>query len=327
MKILYAIQATGNGHLARAREIIPELSQKVDLDILISGIQGDLKLPYPVTYKKYGLSFIFGKQGQIDYFRTINSLRPVRLWRDIKECPVDQYDLVIHDFEPISAHACKIRNVPNVSLSHQAAFLFKESPRPQKKNPYAEWVLRNYAPASQAVGLHFNTYHPSIFTPIIRKEIRNLSTESQEHVLVYLPAYCPYFLSSLFQKLPKIKWRIFSRHTRNYLAYKNIEIFPVGNETWLESLRTCQAAIIGAGFEGPSEVLFLGKKLMVIPMKNQYEQKCNATALKGIGVKAMHSIHHKNMSEIEDWLQNSEATRIPFPDHTTSIIDHILKVS
>ena len=48
MKILYAIQGTGNGHLSRARDIIPVLQQKGELDILVSGIQADVDLPYPV---------------------------------------------------------------------------------------------------------------------------------------------------------------------------------------------------------------------------------------------------------------------------------------
>lgn len=76
MKILYAIQGTGNGHLSRAMDIIPILQRKGELDILVSGIQGDLELPYPVKYKFLGLSFIFGKKGGIallDTYRRQNT--------------------------------------------------------------------------------------------------------------------------------------------------------------------------------------------------------------------------------------------------------------
>lgn len=37
MKILYAFQGTGNGHLARAQEIIPILKKHALVDTLISG--------------------------------------------------------------------------------------------------------------------------------------------------------------------------------------------------------------------------------------------------------------------------------------------------
>ena len=63
MKILYAIQGTGNGHVSRAMDIVPLLKKKVDTDVLISGIQSDIPLPFPVQYRYKGLSFIFGKNG------------------------------------------------------------------------------------------------------------------------------------------------------------------------------------------------------------------------------------------------------------------------
>ena len=52
MKVLYAIQGTGNGHLSRARDIIPILlSKNIELDILVSGIQADVDLPFNIKYK------------------------------------------------------------------------------------------------------------------------------------------------------------------------------------------------------------------------------------------------------------------------------------
>ena len=66
MKILYAIQGTGNGHLTRAKEIIPILQQKGDLDILLSGNENNIPLGYDVKYNLKGLNFTFGKNGGID---------------------------------------------------------------------------------------------------------------------------------------------------------------------------------------------------------------------------------------------------------------------
>jgi len=36
MKVLYAIQGTGNGHLSRAEDIVPYLQKRCDVDILVS---------------------------------------------------------------------------------------------------------------------------------------------------------------------------------------------------------------------------------------------------------------------------------------------------
>ncbi len=70
MKILYAIQGTGNGHISRARDIIPILARKGELDILISGTEADVELPFSVKYKFKGLSFVFGKKGGVDLMAT-----------------------------------------------------------------------------------------------------------------------------------------------------------------------------------------------------------------------------------------------------------------
>lgn len=327
MKILYAIQATGNGHIARALEIIPALYEKAEVDILVSGIQGDLPLPFPISFRKHGFSFIFGKKGQVDILKTMNSFRPICLWKDIHRCPVENYDLVIHDFEPITAHACRKKKVPNISLSHQAAFYYPETPRPQKKNTYAEWVIRNYAPSQNHVGLHFHQYHPRIFTPVIRSQIRQLKSENHDHVAVYLPSYSAEYLYRIFERIPETSWRIFSKHSSRITSKKNIRVYPVDNERWLESLSTCRAAIVGAGFEGPAEILYLGKKLMVIPMKNQYEQKCNAAALQEMGVTTYSKISNQSIPKIKEWLKNENAKMIHFPNNTNQIVEEILKVS
>ena len=60
MKVLYAIQGTGNGHISRANEIIPILERRVNLDILVSGKNSTLKLNYQVKYNFDGISFAFG---------------------------------------------------------------------------------------------------------------------------------------------------------------------------------------------------------------------------------------------------------------------------
>src|ERR1700730_7496760 len=123
LKILYAIQGTGNGHLSRARDIIPLLQQKGDLDILISGTQADVELPYPIKYRFKGLCFIFGKKGGIDVLDTFRKSNLKRLFRAMKHLPVEEYGLVISDYDPVSAWACRMKHKPCIGLSHQAAVM------------------------------------------------------------------------------------------------------------------------------------------------------------------------------------------------------------
>ena len=128
MKILYAIQGTGNGHISRAREIVPLLQQYGDLDLLVSGTEAEVSLAQPLTYKYHGFSFVFGNNGGVDNWATYKIMNLPQLWRDIHNLPLKQYDLVINDFEPVSAWACRLQKIPSVSLSHQCSFCIAQHP-------------------------------------------------------------------------------------------------------------------------------------------------------------------------------------------------------
>src|SRR5688572_29448324 len=142
MKILYAIQGTGNGHLSRARDIIPLLQEEHEVDLLVSGSQADVVPPYDIKYRFKGLGFIFGKRGGIDMLQTYRKNRVRRLFAEIDELPVGDYDLVLNDFEPVSAWACYQKNVRCISLSHQAAVLSKNVPAPEKIDYFGRAILK-----------------------------------------------------------------------------------------------------------------------------------------------------------------------------------------
>ena len=65
-------------------------------------------------------------------------------------------------------------------------------------------------------------------------------------------------------------------------------------------------------------------KLLVIPMKGQYEQQCNAAALKKMDVPVIKSLKKKHLPKIENWINNEQAISVEFKDQTEEIIDKIL---
>jgi uncharacterized protein (TIGR00661 family) len=325
LKILYAIQGTGNGHLSRARDIIPILQQKGELDILVSGIQADVELPYPVKYKFKGLSFIFGKNGGIDLLATYRKSNLKQLYKEIKSLPIDDYDLVLNDFEPVSAWACKMKHKPCIGLSHQAAVINKKSPKPKKKDMVGKVVLNNYAPVTEAYGFHFGAYDKNIFTPVRRGQVREAKPENKMHYTVYLPAYSDERIIKVLGEIKNIQWQVFSKHTKKEYIEKNVHIRPINNEAFIESFITCTGVLCGAGFETPAEALFLKKKLMVIPMKGQYEQQCNAAALQTMSVPAIKSLKKKYLDKIKDWTATSQNIIVNYPNTTQRIINMIIK--
>ena len=88
-----------------------------------------------------------------------------------------------------------------------------------------------------------------------------------------------------------MQWQIFSKRQKTPYEEGNVQIFPVNNnEAFNHSLANCEGLLTGGGFEGPAEALFLQKKVMMIPMKGQYEQQCNALAASKLGVLVIHQI-------------------------------------
>ncbi len=322
-KILYAVQATGNGHLSRCMEFYPTMQRYADVDILLSGIQGDLELPFEVKYRFHGMGFIFGTKGGIDYWKTSGTLRPVRMLLDIMSLDLSPYDLIINDFEPISAYARKWRYSGKecVALSHQASFFSQKIPRPKRKGYLAEFIFRNFAPSSRRIGIHFQAYDTHIYTPVIRREIRNLSLQYDDlQTIVYLPSYSE---SVLIEKLSPIlghTFHIFSKHTKKKFRQGHIHVYPVGEKDWKRCLAMTSNAIIGAGFQGASEMLFLHKRILAITMLAQYEQECNAKALDEMGVRVITSIGDDFTEVVREWLLYARPIEVNFPDHTDLLV-------
>jgi uncharacterized protein (TIGR00661 family) len=232
MKILYAIQGTGNGHISRAREIVPLLQKYGDLDLLISGSQADVSLTQFVKYNFHGFSYVFGKKGGIDYWKTFKEMNLKQFLKDMRSVPFKDYDLIINDFEPITAWGCKLRKIKSVSLSHQASFLSPLTPRPPKREKYAELILKYYAPTTHHVGFHFKAYDSFIHTPVIRKEIRDLKPENHGYYTVYLPAVDDKLIVKYLHQLPDVKWQVFSKHQQTTYEYKNVIVQQISNESF-----------------------------------------------------------------------------------------------
>jgi uncharacterized protein (TIGR00661 family) len=325
MKILYAVQGTGNGHITRAIEIIPYLQQKGEVDILVSGIQADIELPFEVKYRFNGLSFIFGKKGGVDYWKTFVKLNSVKLVKEIKKINVKSYDLIISDFEPVSCWAALKAKKACIGLSNQVATLHPLAPKPKKQDAIGRLVLQNYAPTTYNYGFHFKRLDGTVFTPIIRKEVRQLVPTNEGHYTVYLPSYDDLQIIKRLEKLPTVQWQVFSKHNKKTIQLDNITIVPIQGDLFLKSLASAKGVLCNAGFGTASEALFLKKKLMVIPMAKQYEQYCNAELLKEMGVAVIKKFNADNLPKIEKWLEDDTIVEVDYPDNTQEIIDLIVE--
>jgi len=317
MKILYGIQSTGNGHISRSSKIIDHLIKNgCDVDVLMSGNNSQVNFTSPVKYQMSGFTLFYTNEGNIDYWKTFYNLNFLQFLKDIK-LDVTSYDIIISDFEPITSWAAKLRGKECIGISNQCSFLSDKTPRPNERRILGEFLLKNMSPVTKPIGLHFDKYDDFIHTPIIKEILLNVEPINKGHYCVYLPTHSLENIVNKFSEKRDIKFEIFSNVKRD-INHGNCSIKRIQKDSFDVSLRDSHGVITAAGFQTPSEALFLGKKLMVIPNRGQYEQECNAESLKRLGV------HTGGLNDIDKFLVSENIVKVDWKDPTKQIVDAIL---
>lgn len=319
MKILYAIQATGNGHIMRAKEHIPALKKVADVDILTSGNLSDIDLGHEIKYKFRGLSFQYNDKGGLSYWKTLLNMKFVEFYRDIKKLDLSEYDFVISDFEPVSAWACKIQKKLCISSSHQRSFSSSKTPRPKFGNEFSEFVFKHYAPSKVGIGFHYKSYDNFILEPQIRKAIKDSVPTNKGHYIVYLGAYS---VTNIYEVLSNFTDKTFYVFTKefnsgpNFLSRSlgNVHFLPMDVQDFTEKFISCEGIITAGGFETTSEALYLGKKALVIPIEGQYEQECNAAALKQDFTGQCITVNYLKRKHVKKLIESEMPARVMFND-------------
>ena len=198
----------------------------------------------------------------------------------------------------------------------------KHVSQPLKRSIVGRLILKYYAPATNGIGFHFNAYDGDIYKPIIRKEIRELKIEKETEKLysVYLPSYSAENLVKVFQRFEDFTFVVFSKDAKEARVEGNVFVEPIENKRFIATLKACEGVLTGAGFETPAEVLYLNKKLLVIPIAKQYEQLMNAKALEELGVAVLYDLEEASILQIGKWLKAQNRIQVDFPDETEDII-------
>ncbi|MBI1343207.1 MAG: glycosyl transferase [Terrimonas sp.] len=323
MKIFYAVQATGNGHISRAMELLPHLEKLGTVDIFLSGSNSTLAIDAPVKYRSQGLSLFYKCDGGLDYWKIMRSFSPLQLRKEVQQLPVEKYDLVLNDFEYITAAACAKKGIPSINFGHQASFMSDQTPRPEHKNRIGEWVLKNYAKATDYAGLHFEKYDDFIFTPVIKQAILDAEPKDENYITVYLPSYCEPQLTAAFAPLQESRFQIFSRESSTTRESGNIRFIPVDKQLFNKSLVNCSGIITGGGFETPAEALHLGKKILTIPIRGQYEQQCNAAALERLGIDALQKLEELTPDFFYHWINGKQSLRLDYSHTVRELMEYL----
>ena len=328
LKILYGIQCTGNGHLSRSKEIIKYLqdnySDKIEtIDVCLSGNFSQIDTSeLNVKWKFEGLGFNMDK-GQISILKTIIDLK---LWDFFKSIFVPQikgYDIIVSDFEPITCWAGIIRRKKVLGVGNHYKFL---SNKKFLKNLsptyfYNKVITKLVSPVNKYIAFEYLKDTENDFFPIIRKVLRRTTPSQDDFYICYLSSIPSEDQVKFFNLFPNQTFYIFHNDIEEASDFENIRLRPIDRVHFTNKLMRSKGVICHTGFQLTSECLFLGKKLLVIPIKHQIEQIYNTRTLSKFGVISSENLE---VPTFDDFFQNDYSVKLNYIDEMKNLSERIL---
>lgn len=295
-RIIYGLSGQGFGHSARGHEVLTHLKKKGHELLVLTYAQAlaVMKPDFP-TLEIPGLGLNY-QNNKVDYLRTFydNAAMLVRsgtswpsLLRKIKRFKAD---LVISDYEPLSAAFAHLENLPLISFDNQHQMTnTKISVPPKYRRDFiaAKLVTRSFVWGAD----HYliTTFFPTpankpetfLFPPVVRRQVTRLKPSVKDYILVYQNSDFDYILPQL-KKLAPQKFIVFSSRPEE-IRDGNLLLKHHDPEAFLRYLKDCRAIIATAGLSLISEAIHLDKPYFALPVAKQVEQTINAIYIKKLG--------------------------------------------
>jgi uncharacterized protein (TIGR00661 family) len=263
-----------------------------------------------------GLTF-HTEKGQVSYLKTAFDAKPITFIKDLTSLDLNGYDLVISDFEPVTAWAAKSQKIPVLGIGHQYAFNHK-IPK-EGSDPIADQVMKYFAPADVGIGLHWHHFGQPILPPIIDTPETPASIIKNK-IIVYLPFEDQHEVIRLLSPFENFEFHLYSPEAVSS-KFDHITCNPLSRDGFQKDLYDCAGIISNAGFELASEALQLGKKILAKPLHAQMEQISNAAALHQLGYG--HVMNDMDIAVIEHWLHDNHAVHITYPNIAKVLVQWI----
>jgi len=328
LKILYGIQCTGNGHLSRSKEIIKYLqdnySDRIEtIDVCLSGNFSQIDTSdLNVKYKFEGLGFNIDN-GQISIWKTIVDLKLWDFFKSIFVPQIEKYDIIISDFEPITCWAGIIRRKRVLGVGNHYKFLsnkkFLKNLSPNYF--YNKIITKLISPVNKYIAFEYLKDTENDFFPIIRKVLRRTTPSQDDFYICYLSSISSEDQVKFFNLFPNQTFYIFHNDIKEASDFENIRLRPIDRVHFTNKLMRCKGVICHTGFQLTSECLFLGKKLLVIPIKHQIEQIYNTRTLSKFGVISSENLE---VPTFDDFFQNDYSVKLNYIDEMKSLSERIL---
>jgi uncharacterized protein (TIGR00661 family) len=306
MRILYGVTGEGMGHATRSKVILEHLIQKHQVEVIVSGrAHGFLTRSFPElrVHEVEGLNMVYEDN------RVKKSKTAWKLLRKITRI-ADNWDtlnglaegfmpqLVVSDFESLAYYFAKGRDLPVLSIDNMQILNRCEleiAIPDDERNSFrtARAVVKAKLPGCDHYLITTFFYPPirkkrtSLYPPILRPQILEARAGASrgEHVLVYQTSDTFRDLVPTLQRLPG---RFLVYGLKRDAELGNVTLKDFSEAGFVHDLATCRAVLAGGGFSLMGEAVYLGKPMLSVPLKGQFEQTANALYLEKLGYGEYH---------------------------------------
>lgn len=306
MKVVFIVQGEGRGHMTQALSLEQILKKNGHhVSSMVVGTSKRREIPSffkartnAVLHLVKSPNFYFRKdQKSIALWQTAykNAVQIPLFLKEIvrirKIIKAEKPDVIINFYDILGGFYFLLAN-PNakrLSLAHQylaqhSSFPFAEGSLFQKR----AYLLSNFLTSlnsHKALALSFDKLQQEqvntcIVPPLLRKEVKELTPANEGFILTYVvnKGYGDEILE-WHQENRKVKlicfWDNYD-YPDGWSPRKNITFRHLDDTAFLEAMAHCAGYVSTAGFESICEAMYLGKPVMMVPVKGHYEQACNA---------------------------------------------------
>lgn len=224
------------------------------------------------------------------YRKSLNEIKKV----------LDKYrpDAIINFFEPLGGlyYSFMKTEIPMICIAHQYIYLHPRFnfPRGHFADRMAiKWFTRLTSKrAARCFAISFYNLEREdnnvvVVPPLLRKEVFELPVKKKEYFLVYLVnnGYLEE-IHKWHKRNPGIELHCFT-DTRGLPEIKDpgskFFVHALDDRKFLEMMAGAKGLVSTAGFESVCEAMYLGKPVLMVPVKGHFEQFCNSRDAFSVG--------------------------------------------
>ena len=210
-------------------------------------------------------------------------------------------ELVISDFESFAylyakKHDLPVLSIDNMQIINRCALDVEVPPEEQASLQMAKTVVKAKLPHCDHYLITTFFFPPtrkartSLHPPILRDAVLDAPRSDGDHVLVYQTSDTFHDLVPTLQRLPG---RFYVYGLKRDEVLGNVTLKGFSEEGFVRDLASARAVLAGGGFSLMGEAVFLGKPMLSVPLKGQFEQTLNALYLQKLG----YGEYHRELSE------------------------------